>query len=171
MDPLDKLLAELKAENAKDSPSMPAAPPSEAKPGASIADLLNAIDAPTVRSEPTTELQVTPAPASLSLPEIPNSKSSLPGSDRPQPPETQESDSEESDAKQERAKQKRLEHLRQQRRSELREPARKWLSQLKPKSDEGVWFEEFACNYESRLEAAIEYLEALQEVEREGRKF
>jgi hypothetical protein len=72
---------------------------------------------------------------------------------------------------QEREKQRRLEALRVQRRAQLTEQAKEWLKRLHPKSEEGLWFEEFACNYESRLEAAIEYLEALQTVERESRKF
>jgi hypothetical protein len=71
---------------------------------------------------------------------------------------------------QEREKQRRLEALRVQRRAQLTEQAKEWLKWLNPKSEEGLWFEEFACNYESRLEAAIDYLEALQKVERESRK-
>jgi hypothetical protein len=71
---------------------------------------------------------------------------------------------------QEREKQRRLEALRKQRRAELAEQAKQWLAKISPKSEEGLWFEEFACNYDSRLEAAIDYLEALQTVERESRK-
>jgi hypothetical protein len=66
--------------------------------------------------------------------------------------------------RQEQEKQHRLEALRQQRRAELAGKAQKWLKQLNPKSEEGRWFDEFACGYESRLEAAIDYLEALQSV-------
>jgi len=69
----------------------------------------------------------------------------------------------------ERDKQRRLEALQQQRRANLAHQAEAWLKQLKPRSEEGLWFEEFACNYESRLEAAIEYLEALESVKRESR--
>jgi hypothetical protein len=57
-----------------------------------------------------------------------------------------------------------LEQLRLQRRAELAVTARSWLAKLSKKSEEGRWFEEFACNYESQLAAAIDYLEALQEV-------
>lgn len=71
--------------------------------------------------------------------------------------------------RQEQQKQQRLEALHLQRRVALQEQAREWLKRLNPKSDEGLWFEEFACNYESRLEAALDYLEALQTVERESR--
>lgn len=61
-------------------------------------------------------------------------------------------------------KQQRLEQLNQQRRAELAEQAAQWLKSLRPKSSEGRWFEEFACHYSSRLEAAIDYLEALQDI-------
>lgn len=50
---------------------------------------------------------------------------------------------------------------RQRRREALRTKAEKWLKGLDPYSDEGFWFEQFASSYESRLEAAIDYLEAL----------
>jgi hypothetical protein len=61
-------------------------------------------------------------------------------------------------------KHQRLEQLKQQRRAALCHDAKTWLNQLKPKSDEGRWFAEFACNYDNPLEAAIDYLEALQTV-------
>jgi hypothetical protein len=67
---------------------------------------------------------------------------------------------------QERAKQAKLDRLAAQRRQELQREAETWLRQLKPKSDEARWFEEFACNYETPLEAAIEYLDALKTVDR-----
>jgi hypothetical protein len=62
-------------------------------------------------------------------------------------------------------KRQRLEHLKQQRRNALQSAAPIWLKQLKPNSNEGRWFAEFACNYDSKLAAAIDYLEALQEVD------
>jgi hypothetical protein len=61
-------------------------------------------------------------------------------------------------------KQQQLEQLKQQRRAELSHTAQQWLNKLPPQSEEGRWFAEFACNYASQLEAAIDYLEALQEV-------
>lgn len=61
-------------------------------------------------------------------------------------------------------KQQRREQLKQQRRAELAAQAEQWLKSLQPKSSEGRWFEEFACHYSSRLEAAIDYLEALQDI-------
>ncbi|GAP99047.1 salt stress protein, Slr1339 family [Leptolyngbya sp. NIES-2104] len=64
-------------------------------------------------------------------------------------------------------KQERLEQLKQQRRQALVVRAEEWLKMLDPNSSEGRWFEEFACNYRSRMEAAIDYLEALREVDRD----
>ena len=59
----------------------------------------------------------------------------------------------------------RLEEQRKQRKQRsLVRQAKEWLSNLDPHSEEGLWFEEFAYSYPSRLEAAIDYVEALKEV-------
>ena len=56
------------------------------------------------------------------------------------------------------------EELRRQRtRKALTRQAQQWLKNLDPNSDEGLWFEEFSYSYESKLEAAIDYLEALHQ--------
>ncbi|MGL5942789.1 MAG: salt stress protein, Slr1339 family [Waterburya sp.] len=58
----------------------------------------------------------------------------------------------------------RREELRERRRKEaLREQAQQWLKNLSLNSEEGRWFEEFSYSYESKLEAAIDYLEAMRE--------
>lgn len=67
---------------------------------------------------------------------------------------------------QDQRKAQQLKALKEQRQQEVRSQATQWLKTLDPKSTEGLWFDEFACNYDSRLVAAIEYLEALQEVDR-----
>ncbi len=51
----------------------------------------------------------------------------------------------------------------QRRRESLKQKAHQWLAKLDPTSDEGMWFEEFSYSYDSKLEAAITYLEALRE--------
>jgi acetylglutamate synthase len=51
----------------------------------------------------------------------------------------------------------------QRRRQELEKQAKEWLKNLKPNSDESVWFTEFSYAYESKLEAAIDYLQAMRE--------
>jgi len=58
----------------------------------------------------------------------------------------------------------RQEELRNKRRKEaLKEDAKKWLAKLNPRSEEGRWFEEFSYSYEDKLQAAIDYLEAMRE--------
>ncbi len=59
----------------------------------------------------------------------------------------------------------RRQHKRQQQqvneqhqRSHQRRKAQEWLQSLDPQSGDALWFEEFATNYESRIEAAIAYL-------------
>jgi multidrug efflux pump subunit AcrA (membrane-fusion protein) len=56
------------------------------------------------------------------------------------------------------------EELRDRRRKEaLREEAKTWLLKLNPQSEEGKWFQEFSYSYENKLQAAIDYLEAMRE--------
>lgn len=43
--------------------------------------------------------------------------------------------------------------------------AQQWLRQIQPTTEEGLWFEEFAHHYPSRLEAALDYLSALSSSE------
>ncbi|MDB9311947.1 hypothetical protein PN462_02445 [Spirulina sp. CS-785/01] len=57
--------------------------------------------------------------------------------------------------------QRKQEWKKQQRRKALEKKAKQWLNELDPYSDEGLWFEEFAYNYPSKLEAAIDYLAVL----------
>ncbi|MGL5923731.1 salt stress protein, Slr1339 family [Chroococcidiopsis sp.] len=45
---------------------------------------------------------------------------------------------------------------------EMKTAAEQWLKTLDRKSTEGLWFEEFACNYSTEIEAAIDYLKAVQ---------
>ncbi|NJL09568.1 MAG: hypothetical protein HC908_03345 [Calothrix sp. SM1_7_51] len=58
----------------------------------------------------------------------------------------------------------RLEQLKLENLSVLKKQASYWLEQLDPFSSEGLWFERFAENYSSKLEAAIEYLQINSEV-------
>jgi hypothetical protein len=51
----------------------------------------------------------------------------------------------------------------QRRKAALQQEAKEWLQKLNPKSDEGRWFEEFSYSYESKLAAAIDYLQALRD--------
>ncbi|MEM8721998.1 MAG: hypothetical protein AAGE84_22345 [Cyanobacteria bacterium P01_G01_bin.39] len=56
------------------------------------------------------------------------------------------------------------EELRERKRKEaLREEAKEWLVKLDPRSEEGKWFKEFSYSYENKLQAAIDYLDAMRE--------
>ncbi|MEM7594179.1 MAG: hypothetical protein AAF383_22150 [Cyanobacteria bacterium P01_A01_bin.83] len=59
--------------------------------------------------------------------------------------------------------QKRKELRERKRKEALREEAKEWLVELDPRSEEGKWFEEFSYSYENKLQAAIDYLEAMRE--------
>lgn len=50
----------------------------------------------------------------------------------------------------------------QQQRINLQKKAQAWLKKLDPLSTEGFWFMDFARNFSSPLEAAIDYLAALE---------
>jgi phage-related minor tail protein len=65
-----------------------------------------------------------------------------------------------------REEQLRVEQRRQRQREALSQEAIEWLKNLNPHSEEGLWFEEFAYAYPSKLEAAIDYLQALRETHR-----
>ncbi len=62
-----------------------------------------------------------------------------------------------------REEQLRAEQRQQRRRQALTQEATEWLKNINPRSEEGRWFEEFSYSYASKLEAAIDYLEALRE--------
>ncbi|MGB0562604.1 MAG: salt stress protein, Slr1339 family [Spirulinaceae cyanobacterium] len=49
----------------------------------------------------------------------------------------------------------------QQRRLRLEQRAQAWLAQLDPHSSEGLWFNELATHYPSKLDAAVDYLDSL----------
>ncbi len=59
-----------------------------------------------------------------------------------------------------------VEQREKRKRELLTQEAFEWLKTLNTRSDEGRWFEEFSCSYSSKLEAAIEYLQALKETYR-----
>lgn len=61
----------------------------------------------------------------------------------------------------EKAQKQRLQQQQQQQKKALEAKAQEWLKQLNPNSEEGLWFEEFAYAYESKLAAAIDYLQGM----------
>jgi hypothetical protein len=60
------------------------------------------------------------------------------------------------------AKLQQQQQLEQQRQAKI-EQAKAWLKNLDPISQEGVWFEQLAEKYPSKLEAAIDYLGTMAE--------
>jgi hypothetical protein len=54
----------------------------------------------------------------------------------------------------------RQEQIYAKQREALKQHAKDWLAKLDPFSPEGLWFERFAERYSSKLEAAIDYLQA-----------
>jgi TolA-binding protein len=183
MDSVDKLLAELKATHQSPVPPPPVSQTS-ARPVASLDDLLSQLGEDQKRSvrswlshQPPVSVQPSGRPSELTSesrrrsPEdllLAQLKSDYEAHDRVIEQQRQQElqAAEQQRQRQERDKQRRLDQLRQQRRAELAQQAEAWLKQLSPRTEEGLWFEEFACSYESRREAAIDYLEALQEVNR-----
>lgn len=147
MDPIDKLLKNLNNEASEPHPTL------ETKPARLAVDnLLKQIDAQPQAAQV--------LPASSSDPLFNELKQ-----------EHQETLRQEALRLQQQAQQKqeRLDQLKNQRRQALIATAEEWLKNLDFQSSEGRWFEEFACNYDSRLVAAIDYLEVLQEVSPDSR--
>jgi hypothetical protein len=186
MDAVDKLLADLKAEAEKPEPAQTNSTPIRSDRGAtdtgatvrSLDTLLQDLDQDTRRSVQTKLLHHSTKPATRPVPlSSPVESGSNPllaemksryeerdwAAAMKQQQELQAA--EQRRQKQAQEKQRRLEELRLKRRAELSEQAQAWLKQFDPRSTEGRWFEEFACGYESRLEAAIDYLEALHSVD------
>lgn len=187
MDEIDRLLAKLDNQPRQQPTSKPDESKSQsAAPSQSLDQLLNQLEdgkKQAVRAEllkhpprtlrPTSSAQPLPPRAPVSIPPAADSliaklKSEHEAQSRAEQlrQEQEQQEAERQRQEQEQEKQRRLEALKAQRRAELADYAKEWLQQLNPRSQEGLWFDEFACNYESRLEAAVEYLEALQSVER-----
>jgi hypothetical protein len=151
MDQIDKLLASLKPK--PDSPEIPQAPPATTVQQAnrSIDDLLQALDEAARQ-----KVRDTLKPASS--PPIPKTLTEQ----REQV--TDELIAPAAEQQQVLRYQQRQVALQEQRYQDLQDHAQHWLQTLDRHSVEGRWFDEFACHYESKLEAAIEYFVALQEI-------
>lgn len=188
MDEIDRLLAKLEpqsqsqsnqtspSQSAKDSMNSQADQPAPPQATASIDSLLQSIDtkAPSPnthlqqsqtkpQTKPHTKPQIKPSSEENLLEQIQQQYQQQDQAELQRQQELQRQ-AEQKQQQESQQKQQRLEQLRIQRRAELEKTASDWLKQLNPKSAEGRWFEEFACSYASRLEAAIDYLEALEEV-------
>jgi anion-transporting ArsA/GET3 family ATPase len=172
MDEIDKLLSKIDKRPVSDrsidpTPAKPVKPPSNnPKNSKSIDDLLDGlgdVSQPVVNMPQVVSPQNDRAIESL----ISDVKIDLAAAERErqQAELRQQQELALEQQRQAKAKQQRLDRLQAERRQELSQEATLWLRQLKPKSDEAKWFEEFACNYNTPLEAAIEYLEALKSID------
>lgn len=68
----------------------------------------------------------------------------------------------EYEQQEQQAKLQQQQQLEQQRQAKI-EQAKAWLKNLDPISQEGLWFEQLAEKYSSKLEAAIDYLGTMPE--------
>ncbi len=165
MGEMDKLLAQLKAEYAQPekpstSPSLPQKQPQSATTEP-IDNLLAEVKAEFAGES--TKLKQGRSNSTIN-PKKSSSSKNPSNSDNLIKDLQQEDRVERERKQQEIIAQKQKQQDKQRRRTEaLKQKAREWLNNLDSKSDEGLWFEEFAYAYESRLEAAIDYLQAIRE--------
>jgi hypothetical protein len=131
----------------------------------SIDDLLARVKAD-YEAKPQVPSQASPVPSA----ETPRDRPTSPGVDRLLAElggEYREKEKAEARERQQRQaeEQSQRERFQQLQRQALRRDAEAWLKKLDPLSGEGLWFGEFAEGYPSRLDAAIDYLAALKEVQ------
>ena len=184
MSEMDELLAQLKAEYKQKKPPSPSPKPSSSatpspqksnhQSGKQLDNLLADLKAefnpetpkqkdkpPQKRAKPTS---VSPSSGNRSTPTYDNNLiESLKEEYQAQEREEQKRRQQELAARQKREQEK-----EKRRRQALRQEAQEWLKNLNLNSDEGLWFEEFSYSYDSKLEAAIDYLQAIRETRRLG---
>lgn len=162
MDSIDKLLAQIKAEYKKSDlqeqpkkQQIPVQPIEQPPPQteSSLDSLLSKLEVEPVqiKQQQTSKDPKNEASFNSLLSDI---KADYEGRDRAEEQVRQE---------QLKAEELRKQKLKQQELEVLQQQATAWLKKLEPLSTEGLWFEKFAENYSSKLEAAIVYLQDLQE--------
>lgn len=162
MDSIDKLLAQIKAEyqesDLQEQPQKHQIPdrPIDRSPPQKESDLdslLNELEAEPGQIKP------------QQIPKAQKNEASLNSflSDIKADYEAQVYAEEERRQEQLKAEELKKQQLKQQELEGLKRQAIAWLKKLEPLSTEGLWFEKFAENYSSKLEAAIVYLQDLQE--------
>jgi hypothetical protein len=145
MDSLDDLLSELKAEYTQKKPE------AAAKPSPLVEEYKRQA------AENPAQYSFTPTP--VKLPDLTQENSLV--SELKAEFAAQEREQQLIKEEQIKAEKIQQEQLQKQRRQSLEKQAQAWLKQLHPHSQEGLWFEEFAYKYPSKLEAAIDYLQVL----------
>ena len=161
MDSIDKLLAQIKAEDQESNPpeqlkkqQIPVQPIEQThhQTELDLDSLLN-------------ELEAEQRQIKQQIPKPPKNEASLNSllSDIKADYEDRDRAEEQLRKEQLKAEELRKQLLKQQELEALQRGAIAWLKKLEPLSTEGLWFEKFASNYSSKLEAAIVYLQDLQE--------
>jgi hypothetical protein len=167
MESIDDLLSQLKAQYkpappAADSPptaqpetSLPNPSPSAEGNTGNVDGLLAQLQAEFVASPPAANLPANLPVAASDLPLLTELKAEYVQKDRLEAEKRQQ---------QEEAERLERERQRQKQRDALRQEAQAWLKKLDRFSGEGLWFRDFAKDYPSEVEAAIDYLEAMKEL-------
>lgn len=149
MESIDDILEQLKSEyEEKDNPK-----PQPKKPPLTKEELYQPPPI-SVTPQPQSSWQINLAPSAAEYSLLDELKSEFTEKDREQEIKKQQQLKEE---------QLRQERIKQQQRQAIKQEAEAWLKKLNPRSAEGLWFEEFAYSYSSKLEAAIDYLQAIKE--------
>ena len=152
MDSIDKLLAQIKAEyQESDKPEPPKKQQPIPKKEAALDSLLNEFEAAEPINKQSSQFNQPPSKNVASI------NSLL--SDLKADYEAQDRAEEQLRLEEFKAEKQRQQQLKQQKSEKLQRNAIAWLKQLDPLSSEGLWFEKFAENYSSKLEAAIAYLQ------------
>lgn len=136
---------------------------------ASIDDLLQNLNSPTSSPSHLPQSAPSPLPANSQAARSPSANlpnASLPKNSQPDPLlstlkqqyEQQDETDRLQQQRQQEADRQQQQRLAQQRRLQQEQRAANWLKQLDHRSDEAAWFEAFAANYATPLEAAIDYL-------------
>ncbi len=183
MDPIERLLAKIQQDSTQSVEPQVAPQPviqpmhaDEEKPSTnrSLDDLLHELNIQSVQATPSSQLPSTPPPSldrlldQISPVAKPGRSTSSQPPDKPPiplarttPNTTTTKQAEQRQRQRLQAEQRRQYKQRQRQQAILRRQAENWLQQITPNTEEWLWFEEFAHHYPSRLEAAMDYLQAL----------
>jgi hypothetical protein len=158
-DPVDDLLAQIKADNHSRAAS-PSPMPIPPEPEDSIDALLAELDGCTPAKPPTSQPAIQNNQSSVNQTKQLNPLNSQPAQSAPVDVATDNllADLKTLYAEQDRAKQEQEATFKRQQRAANMRQAEAWLKALHSQSSEAAWFEEFAAKYASRIEAAMDYL-------------
>lgn len=170
MDSIDKLLAQIKSEyQGIDTSEQPKQPITEKASEEGLKDELSPTSGKTFNKEASLDSLLSEVEAEKSTNQQGSTKINQPSkntdslnnilSDLKKDYEAQERAEQQLKETQLKAEQKRQQQLKQQEAEKLQQSAIAWLKELDPLSSEGLWFDSFAEKYDSKLAAAIAYLQ------------